>query len=168
MNLQTNVETITEQTQLFQSIAVILLALAIVFLIASIVIFIVFKIPHSFRVLTGMGMNKEMSRAAAGDRKRQKATLNWGASDSLNKRIENETTILEDEETMILTGADATTLLGSEETTVLGSEETTLLGSEETTLLGTEETTLLSDYEANNSMFEMEDDIKITGSNMNI
>ncbi|MDC7280699.1 hypothetical protein NXH64_14445 [Butyrivibrio fibrisolvens] len=160
MDLQTNVETITEQTQLFQSIAVILLALAIVFLIASIVIFIVFNIPHSFRVLTGMGMNKEMSRAAAGDRKRQKATLNWNTSGSLNKNVENETTILEDEETVILSSVDATAVLETEETTVLGCEETTLLG--------TEETTLLSDYEANNSLFEMEDDIKITGSNKHI
>ena len=74
MNFQANVETITEQTQLFQNIAIILLAVAIALFIISIVIFIVFKIPHSFRVLTGMGMNKEMSRAAAGERKRQKTT----------------------------------------------------------------------------------------------
>ncbi len=168
MDLQTNVETITEQTQLFQSIAVILLALAIVFLIASIVIFIVFKIPHSFRVLTGMGMNKEMSRAAAGDRKREKATLNWNTSGSLNKKVEFETTILTEEETMILAEGDATAVLGSEETTVLGTDETTVLASDETTLLGTEETTLLSDYEAQNSLFEMEDDIKITGTNKQI
>lgn len=160
MNLQTNVETITEQTQLFQGIAIILLAAAILMLIATIVIFIVFNIPHSFRVLTGMGMNKEMSRAAAGDRKRQKATLNWNTSSSLNKNVENETTILEDEETVILSSVDATAVLETEETTVLGCEETTLLG--------TEETTLLSDYEANNSLFEMEDDIKITGSNKHI
>ena len=160
MNLQTNVETITEQTQLFQGVAIILLAAAILMLIATIVIFIVFNIPHSFRVLTGMGMNKEMSRAAAGDRKRQKATLNWNTSGSLNKNVENETTILEDEETVILSSVDATAVLETEETTVLGCEETTLLG--------TEETTLLSDYEANNSLFEMEDDIKITGSNKHI
>ena len=163
MNLQTNVETITEQTQLFQSIAVILFALAIVFLIASIVIFIVFKIPHSFRVLTGMGMNKEISKAAAGDRKRQKATLNWGTSGPLNS----------DEETMLLADSDATTVLGCDETTVLGCDETTVLGCDETTVLGCDETTVLDSDETTvltgiNDIFQMEDDIKITGSNMNI
>ena len=160
MNLQTNVETITEQTQLFQGVAIILLVTAIALLIASVVLFIVFNIPHSFRVLTGMGMNKEISRASADNRTRQKATLNWNTSGSLNKKVENETTILVSEETVILCDEDATTVLDSEETTVLGTEETTLLG--------TEETTLLSDYEDGESLFEMEDDIKITGSDKHI
>ena len=168
MSLQSSVETITEQTQLFQSIAVILLVVAITLFIASIVIFIVFKIPHSFRVITGMGMDREISKASAVSRDRKKATLNWNTSGDLNKKVENETTILEDEETTILCDGDATTILESQETTLLGTDETTVLGSDETTVLGTEETTLLSDLQDDNGFFEMEDDIKITGSNKQI
>ncbi|SDI35738.1 hypothetical protein SAMN05421493_11245 [Pseudobutyrivibrio sp. 49] len=177
MNLQTNVETITEQTQLFQGIAIILLVVAIALFIASIVIFIVFNIPHSFRVLTGMGMNKEMSRAASGERKRAKATLSWGSSDNLNKNAaisissalnnaeEDATTLLADEETTLLSNGDDTTVLNSDETTVLGCDETTVLGCDETTVLDSDETTVLTGI---NDIFQMEDDIKITGSNMNI
>ena len=145
MNVQANVETITEQTQLFQSIAIILLVITIALFIASVVIFIVFKIPHSFRVLTGIGMNKEISKTSADNRTRQKATLSWNTSGALNKKVEvaNETTILEPEETTILSDPDATTILVSEETTILGSDETTVLGSDETTVLASDETTLL-------------------------
>ena len=178
MNLQANVETITEQTQLFQSIAIILLVITIALFIASIVIFIVFKIPHSFRVLTGIGMNKEISKTNSDNRTRQKATLSWNTSGALNKKapVENETTILESNETTILSDMDATTVLAgeettvlvSDETTVLGSDETTVLVSDETTVLNSDETTLLSDMEDSNSLFEMEDDIKITGSNKQI
>ncbi len=170
MNIQSNVKTITEQTQLFQNIALVLLIVCIAFVIASVVFFIVFKIPHSFRVLTGMGMNKEMSKSAKASSDRKRATLSWGASDSLSKMHKDsfnvseafkqneafeETTILEDEQTILLSDFDATTLL---------NDETTLLGSEETTLLGSEETVLLSDLDP---IFEMEDDIKITVRNIN-
>jgi hypothetical protein len=151
MNLQTNVETITEQTQLFQSIAIILLGVAIMLFIVSVVFFIVFKIPHSFRVLTGIGISKEIKKAAVDNSARKRATLSWNTSGSLNQAADDkETTVLEEMET-----------------TVLGEEETTVLTEEEINA-GLAETTLLSDYEDENSLFEMEDDIKITGSNKQI
>lgn len=182
MSLQSNVETITEQTQLFQSLAIILMVVAIAFFIAAIIIFIVFKIPHSFRVLTGVGLNKEINKAASGERNRQKAALTWGTSGALTKRVDDDaTSLLVEDETIILCNDDATTVLdsvaGSEETTILGggsfSEETTVLdsfsGNDETTVLDSlsenDETTVLSGAE---NIFQMEDDIKITGSNKNI
>ena len=170
MSLQSNVETITEQTQLFQSLAMILLIVAIALLIASVVIFIVFKIPHSFRVITGMGLNKEMKKATSAERNRQKATLTWNTSEILANQVDNEATmVLAEEETILLRDDNATTLLnemrGSEETTVLseasGSEETTVLNEKN----DSDETTVLSN---NDSFFAMEDDIKITGSNKSI
>ena len=170
MSLQSNVETITEQTQLFQSLAMILLIVAIALLIASVVIFIVFKIPHSFRVITGMGLNKEMKKATSAERNRQKATLTWNTSEILTNQVDNEATmVLAEEETILLRDDNATTLLnemrGSEETTVLseasGSEETTVLNEKN----DSDETTVLSN---NDSFFAMEDDIKITGSNKSI
>ncbi len=170
MSLQSNVETITEQTQLFQSLAMILLIVAIALLIASVVIFIVFKIPHSFRVITGMGLNKEMKKATSAERNRQKATLTWNTSEILANQADNEATmVLAEEETILLCDDNATTLLnemrGSEETTVLseasGSEETTVLNEKN----DSDETTVLSN---NDSFFAMEDDIKITGSNKSI
>lgn len=177
MDLQ-NVEIITEQTQLYQNIAIVLLVVAILLFITSVVLFIVLKIPHSFRVLTGMGINKELSKESAG-RDKKKAILTWGASGTLTKKIENDaTTLLDDDATTLLGDTDATTVLGGgDETTLLsGSDETTLLlGNDETTLLSpsdettlltpSDETTLLSDV---SDIFQMEDDIKITGSNQQI
>ena len=161
MNVQ-NVETITEQTQLYQNLAIILMVGAVLMLVLSIVLIIVFRIPHSFRVLTGMGIDKEISKAAT-NRNKQKATLTWGNSGALNKNNDDATTLLDADN-------DATTLLGEDNdaTTVLGMDEgTTVLQSDETTLLAeSDETTLLS--ESTNGFFQMEDDIKITGSNTQI
>lgn len=170
MSLQSNVETITEQTQLFQSLAIILMVVAIALFIAAIIIFIVFKIPHSFRVLTGVGLNKEINKAASGERNRQKAALTWGTSGALTKRVDDDaTSLLVEDETIILCNDDATTVLESN----FDSEATTVLdapaGSEETTVLGnfsdSEETTVLSEAPIG---FEIEDDIRITGSNQQI
>ncbi len=112
MDGQLNIEEITEQTQLFQSIAIILLVLAITLLIASIVFFIVFKIPHSIRVLTGLGVKREAKRNSLKERDKDKAKISWSTSNLMKKTEENDnaTTVLNSEETVVLSNIDATTV----------------------------------------------------------
>ncbi|WP_028243212.1 hypothetical protein [Pseudobutyrivibrio ruminis] len=139
MNVQSNIETITEQTQFFTNLSIIFLVIAIALLIAEIIIFIVFKIPHSIRVLTGMGGGKKVkARTTPRD---NKATVSWNTSELLKNKSTNE---------------DATTVLDSDETTILeNDDETTILDQK----VVSDETTVL---------FEMEDDIRIVGSNQKI
>ena len=138
MNYQ-NIESIAEQTGVYQSLGIILLVVAVTMLIAAVVIFIVFKIPHSIRVLTGMGGGKKVkARTTPRD---NKATVSWNTSELLKNKSTNE---------------DATTVLDSDETTILGNDdETTILDQK----VVSDETTVL---------FEMEDDIRIVGSNQKI
>ena len=125
MNYQ-NIESIAEQTGVYQSLGIILLVVAVTMLIAAVVIFVVFKIPHSIRVLTGMGGKKGKVRTTPRD---NKATVSWNTSELLKNKSTNE---------------DATTVLDSDETTILEPE----VSGDETTVL-----------------FEIEDDIRIAGSN---
>lgn len=138
MNLQ-NVESVAEQTQFYQSLGIILLVVALAMVIASIVIFIIFKIPHSIRVLTGMGHGKKDTVRKTP--RESKATVSWNTSELLKNKSSEE---------------DATTVLDSDETTILENDgETTILDQN----VVSDETTVL---------FEMEDDIRIAGSNQRI
>ena len=132
---------ITSKTTMLGSISLILLVTGIAFLIASIVIFILLDIPHSIKVLTGIGANKDIAKINKDNKngsglsvtdKSIKAALSWNISGRLD-RVPNLD---------------------------YGKEETQLL-VEETTLLDEEETQLLSDVEKD---FEMEEDIIITGT----
>ncbi len=189
MNSQITVETVTEKIQQLTNISVVLLAVSVALFIAAIIVFIVFKIPHSIRVLTGMGKGKEINRINHDARSGQartytanhRATVSWNNSErlsiseklSISGKLNKAAAATDDEATTLLVDDEATTLLTSEETillsddstTLLGAEETTLLSDDSTTLLGEEETTLLSDLTplGKDSDFEMEEDIKITG-----
>ena len=153
MNINSNVEAITEQTQFYDNLSILLLLVAIVLVVAAVVIFIVFDIPHSFRVLTGVGAGRKSKKDSLKERDKEKAKISWGTS-KLLKKEENEdaTTVLSNDETVVLIDSDATTvLMDNDATTVLASDETTVLNT------GNE-----------NLVFQMQDDIKITGSDKNI
>ena len=176
MNSQISVETITQQINHYNNLALVLLVASISMLVSAVVLFIALNIPHSIRVLTGMGMSKEINRISkdAKDGKSRaassrKATVSWNSEKLSNSgKLGNEeklsitdkfehavysidseaTTVLgADDATTVLGTEDATTVLGSEDaTTVLGCDETTVLTEDATTLLQDEKTTLLSDF----------------------
>lgn len=176
MNSQLSVETITQQINHYNNLALVLLVASIAMLVSAVVLFIALNIPHSIRVLTGMGMSKEInkiSKDAKNGKSRasssHKATVSWNSeklsssgklsnsgklsiSDKFDQAISSidteATTVLGAEDATTVLGADdATTLLGVDDaTTVLGCEETTVLTDDATTLLQEEQTTLLSDF----------------------
>ena len=187
MSLQSSVESIAEQKQFYQSLAIIFLVIAIALFIAAVVIFIVFKIPHSIRVLTGVGRGKEINKISTDNKKGQirvpsgehKAIVSWNTSALLKKKNAKsgteETTLLSNDETQLL--SDETTILSSEDQTTLltesSNDETTILNisseNDETTVLDSssenDDTSLLEDIGLE---FETDGDIKIVGSNQKI
>lgn len=188
MNSQISVETITQQINHYNNLALVLLVASIAMLVSAVVLFIALNIPHSIRVLTGMGMSKEINRISkdAKDGKSRaassrKATVSWNSEKlsisgmlgneeklSITDKFEHAVYSTDSEATTVLGEDDATTVLGADDaTTVLGCDETTVLTDDATTLLQDEETTLLSDFTPRPApaAFEFEEDIKITGSN---
>ena len=164
MNIESNVSKISEQMALYQSISVVLLVLAVIFTIAAVVVWFVFKIPHSFKVLTGIGAGRELEKIKSDTRagianisvNDNRAVLNWNttgytkpaATVAGNMSGSEETELLQDvydgsEETQLLTDLD------------LSSEETVLLSD----LIGDDEKTTVL-----NSGFEIEEEIKFTGA----
>lgn len=191
MNSQISVETITQQINHYNNLALVLLVASISMLVSAVVLFIALNIPHSIRVLTGMGMSKEINRISkdAKDGKSRaassrKATVSWNSEKlsnsgklgneeklSITDKFEHAVYSIDSEATTVLGADDATTVLGADDaTTVLGCDETTVLAEDATTLLQDEKTTLLSDFTPRPApaAFEFEEDIKITGSNKRI
>lgn len=185
MNSQFTVETITEKINQYNNIAFVLLVASIAMLVSAIVLFITLNIPHSIRVLTGMGMSKEINKISSDAKNgkvrasasNHKAVVSWNNSGNLsgnNAKLPDLPDIpmaLGSEATTVLGPDDPTTILAEDEqTTILASEETTVLAPEETTILTSEETTLLSEDLSMDTApgFEMEEDIKITGINRRI
>lgn len=180
MNSQLTVETITEQINKYNNIAFVLLVASIAMLITAIVLFIALNIPHSIRVLTGMGMSKEINKKSKDAKSgkssyaaNHKATVSWSNSGNLNNS--GKVTIsgkLNKTVASMDMGDEATTVLGPDDpTTILDDQETTLLSSsDETTLLVDEATTLLANFRprAAAPSFEFGEDIKITGSRQRI
>ncbi len=165
MNIESNVSKISEQMTFYQTLSVVLLALAVIFTIAAIVVWFVLKIPHSFKVLTGIGAGRELQKIKSDTKAGlanksvtdNKAVLNWTTSSFSNPASAEVVPPKGFEETQLLTDVYD------------GSEETQLLSE---VISDTEETQLLSDIEdrasespAINIDFEVEEEIKITGSN---
>jgi hypothetical protein len=188
-----NANEIAEKISFYENLSLILIILAIVFAIISIVLFFVLKVSRSIRVLSGMGVDKEIRKISEdtqlgnsySKQSHSKAALNWTTSDMRNPNpATEETQLLDDangtyagDETQLLVeDPDATTILGaaSDATTVLGTnvdaDATTVLGADTdfdaTTVLSNTDpdaTTVLSET-AQNVGFEIEEEIVITGN----
>lgn len=121
--------------------------ISISFLIATIVLWFAFDIRHSIKVLTRVGYKKEMKRMTNGGvQHANKAVLTWNTTGNLAAKEE-----VQSEDTVVLD--DATVLLDDE--TVILDDETVLLDESKP---------------LNNSKpgFEIEDEIKITGTNTTV
>ncbi|MBQ3773018.1 MAG: hypothetical protein II833_01375 [Pseudobutyrivibrio sp.] len=121
----TDVTNVTEQMKFYQTLGLSLLVIAIVFALIAIVFWFVLKIPHSIKVLTGMGVEKEIRKISSTTKtgmeyigkNRQKAALSWNTSGLLNKSS------VDSDETVLLSEVEATTVLDSDdEGTVLLSD----------------------------------------------
>lgn len=121
-----------QQTQLFNNIAIVLAVTAITFLIVAVVLWFVFDIAHSIRVLTRIGTNKDVAITKTPGVQKSNAVLNWNTSemlktkkvyecpeteilDSSTELLNNETQLLtevpsgfEIEEDIVITGTDRT------------------------------------------------------------
>ncbi len=97
-----NATTINEQMSFYSTLSIVLMAIAIVLLVAAIVMWFIFKIPHSFRVLTGAGVEKEIrqlssaTKSGAGyiDNGKNKAVISWNTSTNLNTKTQDDETEL--------------------------------------------------------------------------
>ena len=118
----TNINDISGQTDFLNTMSLILMIFSIAFLVAAIVLWFVFKIPHCFKVLTGIGAGKSISKLEEGAKRGEasyyvntdvKAALSWNTSAKLNRYTSdgNDETQLLDEETVVL--FDETVVLDS-------------------------------------------------------
>ena len=148
----TDVTNVTEQMQLYQTLGLTLLIVAVVFTIMAIVFWFVLKIPHSIKVLTGMGVEKEIKKISSttksgmgyAGKNQQKAVLSWNTSGLLdNNAVDDETVLLSE----------------VEETTVLNTND-----EDEGTVLLTDLNNPTSEKVAG---FEIEDEIVITSDVIN-
>ncbi len=148
----TDVTNVTEQMQLYQTLGLTLLIVAVVFTIMAIVFWFVLKIPHSIKVLTGMGVEKEIKKISSttksgmgySGKNQQKAVLSWNTSGLLNNDAVDDETVL---------------LSEVEETTVLNTND-----EDEGTVLLTDLNNPTSEKVAG---FEIEDEIVITNDVIN-
>ena len=173
MNILLNANTITENITHYENMSKLLMVLAIVFAVLTIVLGFVFKIARSIRVLSGVGIGKEIRKISEDTesgkgyaKKNTKATITWNTSDMVSNKsesqetvlLENEdegtsvledeaTSVLQDEATSVLSDGEATTVLQDEPTSVLGDEPTSVLGDEPTSVLQDEVTSVLSSDE---------------------
>ena len=102
---------ITNQVSLYQNISIILIIISITLLIAAGVLWFVFDIPHSIKVVARLGYRKKIKRVpnVDGD-KSNKVIISWNTSGLLKARDDEEdatvvledTTNLLDDETVVL------------------------------------------------------------------
>ena len=151
--MNTNLADINSQASLYQNLAILLMIISISFLIATIVLWFAFDIRHSIKVLTRVGYKKEMKRMTNGGvQHANKAVLTWNTTGNL-KTTGNLNTEEKDQ---------------SEDTVVL--DDATVLLDDETVILD-DETVLLDESKSLNTSrpgFEIEDEIKITGTNTTV
>ena len=126
-----------------QTLSVVLLAAAISCGVIAVIFWFLFRIPHAFAVLTGIGARKEIAaleKASSTEGmhhtvslKKGKAAISWNTSRILKKSAETTTPLPSGDE-------EATTLLSSTEKTVVLEQnmqdpDSTPLDPEATTLL---------------------------------
>lgn len=174
-----NANEIAEKISFYENLALILIILAIVFTIVSVALWFVLKISHSIRVISGVGVDKEIKKISEdtqhgnvySKQSHKTAALSWNTSGLLDKEAKSdETQLLEDDGTALLV-SDETQLLGDQDaTTILGADPdaTTVLGADldATTVLGVfdpDATTVLTPGACNGD-FEIEEEIVITGN----
>lgn len=147
----TDVTNVTDEIQLYQTLGLTLLIVAMVFAIMAIVIWFVLKIPHSIKVLTGMGVEKEIKKISSttksglgyAGQNHQKAVLSWNTSGLLKNNA------VDDNETVLLSEVEETTVLNAD------AEDTVLI------------TDLNNPIPEKVTGFEIEDEIVITNDVIN-
>ncbi|MBE5904972.1 MULTISPECIES: hypothetical protein [Pseudobutyrivibrio] len=122
----TSLNEVSGQTEFLNTMSLILMIISVTFLVAAIVLWFVLKIPHSFKVLTGVGAGKSISKLKEGSKNGTAAyyvntdvhaSLNWNTSARLDNRVlPNE----DDEGTVVL---NEDTVLLSEDTVVLSNND---------------------------------------------
>lgn len=152
----------------YQTISVVLMISAILCAVAALVLWFVFRIPHAFSVLTGIGARREIAQLERASEqngthhtsrlKKSHPLLSWDASQKLTGRMTqmtDETRSPEMTAPIPAGDAEATVLLSQQDrqiTTSLQMPGTTASLSEETTVLGAqtgaEETTVLDQTQA--------------------
>ncbi len=104
-----SVEIINQQASEYRELGILLIVVAIVFAIAAVVLWIVLDISHSIRVITGVGMDKELrkirekSKSGKGLKsERAGQVIAWNTSGLLKKeksaRLDESTTVIEEYE----------------------------------------------------------------------
>ncbi|MBP5326006.1 MAG: hypothetical protein J6Y86_11005 [Pseudobutyrivibrio sp.] len=121
----TSLNNLSGQTEFLNTMSLVLMIISVTFLVAAIVLWFVLKIPHSFKVLTGVGSGKSISKLKEGSKSGTAyyvntdvhASLNWNTSSKLDNRafvnknddetvILNEDTVLLNEETVVLNNSN--------------------------------------------------------------
>lgn len=126
------------------------LALSIVFLVISIILFVRNNVAKLIGDVTGWNTKKAMKELHKKSAPRKAENI-LTDSEGISVRDEGTTLLMEEE---------STTLLVEEETTLLSEESTALLNGDETTLLVEEDTTLMTRDEA--GIFEVEESVTVT------
>lgn len=166
MGINSNATSINEQMSFYSTLSMVLLVVAIIFFITAIVLWFVFKIPHSFRVLTGVGVDKEIREISSATKtgneyahqSHNKAVITWNTSGMLNRVPASE-----EETALLLEDSDSTTVLESEETQLLGVQPTpNQMWADETIVLNQSEDA--GGNMPSSSDFEIEEEIIITGT----
>lgn len=113
-----SVDLINRQVTEYQQLAVLLIVVAIVFAIATVALWFVLDIYHAIRVITGVGMDKELrkiresSKSGTGTAQVNPGTVvTWNTSGLLrrdkSKKLDHQTRVLEENEFL----EEATTIL---------------------------------------------------------
>lgn len=136
-----SVDTINKQATEYQQLGILFIVISVLFAIAAILLWIVLDVRHSIRVLTGVGMDKEIRKI------RETSKSGKGLRDEKSRQV---------------IAWNTSGLLKKERSARLDEEATTVLDDIE---LMDEETTVLEEISED---FVIEEEIKITGTNKNI
>ena len=136
-----SVDTINKQATEYQQLGILFIVISVLFAIAAILLWIVLDVRHSIRVLTGVGMDKEIRKI------RETSKSGKGLRDEKSRQV---------------IAWNTSGLLKREKSARLDEEATTVLDDIE---LMDEETTVLEEISED---FVIEEEIKITGTNRNI
>ena len=123
---------IVQQTQLFNSISIVLMVTAITFLVVAMILWFVFDIKHSIKVLARIGANKETVSYRTPGLQSNKAVLSWNTSEMLKTKK-----VYEAQETEIL---DAATEILNDETQLLTDSSSGFEMEEDIVMTGTDKT----------------------------
>lgn len=141
---------VLHQKEILDLLTTGMIVLSISFGILAIVLWFVFKIPHSIKVLTKIGASKDIqSFGNVNIRRTSNAVLTWNTSEMLDKNPE---------ESKVEAYDDEATILLEEETALLQVE------SPEDVETGAEKETGLESPKENDKGFEIQEEIIITGT----